>query len=115
MRRTRLRSSNCWGNKMSEQTRAEYDAKYALLTQCILELEDERDALVLSKEDQEFYSSRLNPVLRDLTKLVRDALRQRRSHPVSGKIFGFSNQFSKNLDEPPVQLRIAESYTVTQG
>lgn len=55
---------------MSEQTRAEYDAKYEDLSRRIQELEDERDALQMLPEDQEYYASNCDPAVREITRVA---------------------------------------------
>jgi hypothetical protein len=53
---------------VSEETRTEYWRKMEELNQQIAELEERRDALVLSDEDREFYASKHSPLMRELCK-----------------------------------------------
>ena len=65
---------------MSEQTRVEYlrirakiDEKIAELNRQIDELESEKERLVLSDEDKEWYFNQLSPNLQKVSLMMREA------------------------------------------
>lgn len=106
---------------MTEETRAAHWAKIDDYNRRIQALEDERDALVLSDEDADFYEARVNPMLRELTRAAAErfvrcnaAMKQFENDLEEGRAFAesdASNGFQWKIGAD-LRIRFPESYTV---
>jgi len=98
---------------VSEETRAAYWAKVEEINSRISALEDERDALVLSDEDREFYRARHDQHFLDLVD--RLSLEFVRSNVLLSAIDNpFEGHFSADRAKIGAELRIVypKSYSV---